>query len=107
MRTNHPVLIAGAIGGAVGLSVALGLAFIIPYEFVPLSLRLMLWPAFVFEIFDLGSASTAVNIMKVVGMFGGNALIYAVVAAVPVALASAIRDYFNKSKQLPPSIKFH
>jgi hypothetical protein len=107
MRINHPVLVAAAIGGTVGLSVALGLAFVIPYEFVPLSLRFMLWPAFVFEIFDLGSASTAVNIMKYVGMFGGNALIYAVVAAVPVALASAVRDFFNKSKQVPPSIKFN
>jgi hypothetical protein len=107
MRTNHPVLVSAAVGGAVGLSVALGLAFVIPYGFVPLSLRFILWPAFVFEIFDLGSASTAVNIMKDIGMFGGNALIYAVVAAVPVALASAIRGFFKKSKQLPPSIKFN
>ena len=105
MMISHPVLFAAAVGGTAGLAVASVLVFLFLHGSVPVSVVLTLWPASILGLFDLGSGSTPLEAIKVVGTFGGNMAIYAVVASAAVGGVIVVKDFFDRKSSLPPSIK--
>ena len=104
MKTSHPVFLSASIGGAVGLSVALTIAVVQPLRLAPEQVILALWPTAIFGFgYNGGGGLTGVPIATVV--FGGNAVIYVVVASLLAGGVVRIRNIGRKDLKLPLSIK--
>jgi hypothetical protein len=106
MRREHPVCFSAAIGAITGLLVALVIALSRPYSLQSTDLILALWPTSITGIaWTDPPGFNATTVLMVLVMYGGNALIYAVVASILTGSVLGIRDSFKKQDRLPPSIK--
>ena len=105
MRTSHPILLSAGIGGMVGLSVALTIALLQPRRIVPDQVILALWPTSILGVGYNGGGSPLTEILVVVVVLGGNALIYATAAALIAGCVVGIKNIGRKDLRMPLSIK--
>jgi uncharacterized protein (DUF2342 family) len=102
--SEHPVMFAASIGGCFGLIAAIVIAFFIPFLPIHNTLLLVLWPTCILGISDLGNSDIGFKLFIAVLEFGGNALIYAFVASLPVWLYLRIKEFINPENRNPISI---
>jgi hypothetical protein len=105
MKTQHPALWSAGIGGAVGILVALLLAFLVErLKSIPNALLITLWPASILG-FGYNGGGGLSEIETATAVLGGNALIYAVVASIIAVCFIKLRDLVDPTNKRPPSIK--
>lgn len=106
MTHEHPICFFAAIGGVIGLLVALAIALSGPHPSLSPVLLLTLWPASILGFGYNGSNGfTPMSIVMPIVVLGGNAFVYAVVASILTGSVLGIKSLFTKKDRRPLSIK--